>query len=440
MTSNLRAGEKHLENRDQRQRQRWLRRMTVAVGLAGLHCSVSETGAGDAASPPDASERAPDASDTMLDAVAAIVVPNCAISGCHDSQSKEHGMDLSTARKIYDSWVNVKGLDHCRNAPRVRVLPGSAETSYVMAKIMGLELCAQSERMPTPPRMALSTEQIEVIRAWIAAGAPLGHVDAGTHEGGPDVLKDANDAASEDRSEPSSDALADRRDEAPPDTSIDPTDHHPGDSHDGSDDQDGSDGQDGGDEPDDGGTSDEDSPTDVSSDGRDEPPTADARPCVDGGPRNLQNPPFSESPAPAYVCTATMPCLDGLICWGLTCEETWECYAHAATPDQHPCSTNFVPYCGCNGVTFMTSENCPDRPYVFQGACDGGISCDFSTVFCGQEEPTCPAGQVPSVIAGFFERCVPIGLCRCETNAQCPNSNTTCDTAKKRCQAQSADR
>jgi hypothetical protein len=30
--------------------------------------------------------------------------------------------------------------------------------------------------MPPPPRTALTTEQIEIIRTWIGAGAPLGEV------------------------------------------------------------------------------------------------------------------------------------------------------------------------------------------------------------------------------------------------------------------------
>src|SRR5437016_1730142 len=49
---------------------------------------------------------------TPLDQVAQIVAPNCAVAGCHDSITHEHGMDLSTPASIYGSWVNQKGLDH----------------------------------------------------------------------------------------------------------------------------------------------------------------------------------------------------------------------------------------------------------------------------------------------------------------------------------------
>src|SRR5437016_1331411 len=45
-----------------------------------------------------------------LEQVAKIVTPNCAVAGCHDSITHEHGMDLSTPASIYGSWVNQKGL------------------------------------------------------------------------------------------------------------------------------------------------------------------------------------------------------------------------------------------------------------------------------------------------------------------------------------------
>jgi hypothetical protein len=43
--------------------------------------------------------------------------------------------------------------------------------------------------MPLPPRDALTAEQIDVIRAWIAAGAPSDAppVDSGAEGGGPDA-------------------------------------------------------------------------------------------------------------------------------------------------------------------------------------------------------------------------------------------------------------
>jgi hypothetical protein len=109
---------------------------------------------------------------TPLQSVATIVVPKCAVAGCHDAVSKTHSMDLSTPEKIHSNWVNVRGFDHCTNMDTPRVIPGDPDASLVVLKIEGVAVCLQSQRMPLPPRDPLSTEEIAVIRAWIAAGAP----------------------------------------------------------------------------------------------------------------------------------------------------------------------------------------------------------------------------------------------------------------------------
>ena len=108
----------------------------------------------------------------LLQRVAAIIAPNCAVSGCHDAITKEHGMDLSTAEGIYAGFVNQRGLDHCKNTTLPRVVPGNPNGSYVMTKITAtMKACELWDPMPPPPKQLLTTEQIESIRTWILAGA-----------------------------------------------------------------------------------------------------------------------------------------------------------------------------------------------------------------------------------------------------------------------------
>ena len=108
----------------------------------------------------------------LLQRVAAVVVPNCAVSGCHDAITKEHAMDLSTPEGIYAAWVNQRGLDHCKNTTLPRVVPGNPNGSYVMTKITAtMKACELWDPMPPPPKQLLNMEQIETIRAWILAGA-----------------------------------------------------------------------------------------------------------------------------------------------------------------------------------------------------------------------------------------------------------------------------
>jgi len=109
---------------------------------------------------------------TLSADVAPVLLANCGVSGCHDSQTKEHGLDLTTAAAAYESLVNQTTWDHCRdNMTVTRVTPGQPDQSFVLVMVGGMERCALSPRMPPAPRPALSSEQIETIRSWIALGA-----------------------------------------------------------------------------------------------------------------------------------------------------------------------------------------------------------------------------------------------------------------------------
>jgi hypothetical protein len=155
----------------------------VAIGSSAVACDSELSGTAD---PPA------DSGMTMLEEVASIVIPNCAIGGCHDSVSETHSMDLSTADKIYDFWVGHDGFDHCTMLSVPRVIPGDPEGSLVVIKIAGIEVCSQSQRMPLPPRPMLAASQIETIRRWIAAGAPRG---AAIGDAGPSDASSGRDIA-----------------------------------------------------------------------------------------------------------------------------------------------------------------------------------------------------------------------------------------------------
>jgi hypothetical protein len=149
----------------------------LAVGVAA--CGKSKQ------SPADSAGLDGDGSaGTLLEQVAAIVIPRCAVAGCHDAISKTHAMDLSTAEKIHSNWVNVRGFDHCTNMDTTRVMPGDPDAGLVILKVEGTSVCSQSQRMPPPPLESLSRVEIDVIRAWITAGAPADRPPRGTQERG----------------------------------------------------------------------------------------------------------------------------------------------------------------------------------------------------------------------------------------------------------------
>jgi hypothetical protein len=157
--------------------------MAFAMLIASA-CGKSKSG-----SPADAGPT------TLLNSVAAVVIPRCAVAGCHDAVSKTHSMDLSTPDKIYSNWVNQRGFDHCTGMDTPRVIPGDPAGSLVVMKIEGVAVCLQSQRMPLPPREPLTGEEIEVIRAWIAAGAPSDRPPADGGDGSADA---SDDGASDD--------------------------------------------------------------------------------------------------------------------------------------------------------------------------------------------------------------------------------------------------
>jgi hypothetical protein len=166
---------------------------------------------------------------------------------------------------------------------------------------------------------------------------------------------------------------------------------------------------------------------------------ADSNRCSDasGGPREDIWIPDSGGSA-LFICTADMPCLGGLLCVGGGCDDVWECFAH--DQPKHPCPMDFAPYCGCDGVTFMAIRSCPDRPYDRVGRCEDGVNCDPTLLRCSGPEPICPEGEVPSIVDGQYDRCVPFGLCACEFVWECPHREKyACDTTARRCHTVSLD-
>jgi len=91
---------------------------------------------------------------------------------------------LTTPEATYAEWVNHSGFDHCAPngdgivAPtpdKIRVVPGDPDSSMVIKKLTDpWEMCGIfSGHMPPAPADRLPADQIDRIRAWIAAGAAL---------------------------------------------------------------------------------------------------------------------------------------------------------------------------------------------------------------------------------------------------------------------------
>jgi len=95
-----------------------------------------------------------------------ILTASCATMFCHSGATPKGGLDMS-AGKSYAALVGV--LAGGCNDGRKRVEPGDPAVSYIVDKMMGVDLCV-GKKMPPPPAM-ISTPEIQTISDWICGGA-----------------------------------------------------------------------------------------------------------------------------------------------------------------------------------------------------------------------------------------------------------------------------
>lgn len=103
-----------------------------------------------------------------------VIGPTCATAiGCHGLEPRSAGLDMSSETAAYDSLVGVAASTDvaagalCGMAFATRVVPGEPDLSLIVQKLEGSPPCGD----PMPVGPPLSSNAIEAIRAWIAAGA-----------------------------------------------------------------------------------------------------------------------------------------------------------------------------------------------------------------------------------------------------------------------------
>lgn len=95
-----------------------------------------------------------------------IFTASCAQNGCHKGNNAQQNLDLSVG-KSYQALVGV-AAQQC-NDGRKRVLPGQPSESYLMDKMMDVDLCGGTQM----PKLAmLPANELEAITNWICQGAP----------------------------------------------------------------------------------------------------------------------------------------------------------------------------------------------------------------------------------------------------------------------------
>lgn len=89
---------------------------------------------------------------------------NCAVPDCHSGPKPRKGLVLDQGM-AYQNLVDIPSKESPRQK---RVASGDLSKSYLYDKVTGNQ--NDGDRMP--PKKRLSKEDIELIKAWILAGAP----------------------------------------------------------------------------------------------------------------------------------------------------------------------------------------------------------------------------------------------------------------------------
>ena len=93
---------------------------------------------------------------------------SCAVKGCHVAPKPKVGVNLLPGQ-AYDNLVSRPSVQ----SDLPRVTPGKVEQSYLWYKLQGTqEQVGKGKQMPPTARLALTDEEMELLRRWIEQGAP----------------------------------------------------------------------------------------------------------------------------------------------------------------------------------------------------------------------------------------------------------------------------
>jgi len=98
---------------------------------------------------------------------------SCAFSNCHgDMGAQQANLELSSVDVSEQNLIDVTStqVPPSAQAGIPRVDPGDDANSYLMNKLLGVDIEAETQQMPNLG--TLCEEKVEAVREWIAAGAP----------------------------------------------------------------------------------------------------------------------------------------------------------------------------------------------------------------------------------------------------------------------------
>lgn len=147
---------------------KWLLLLVIYAGCAGDGSTLGPDGkpAGDEMVDGPDEVVLPPTDITLTQISEQIFAQNCAFVGCHAGGSPQANMSLEA------DFVGgeIIGVASSQRPELKRIDPGNPDGSYLLMKLRGADGII-NQQMPVGGR--LSDAQIEMIREWIAGGAPI---------------------------------------------------------------------------------------------------------------------------------------------------------------------------------------------------------------------------------------------------------------------------
>lgn len=107
---------------------------------------------------------------TLTSIQAEVFDVSCAASACHDAELPAEMLDLST---VTQSNLNLVDVNAVQVPSSLLVASGESGESYLMNKLLGVDMALGTTRMPQLDPDGLCTPKVEAIRQWIDDGAPI---------------------------------------------------------------------------------------------------------------------------------------------------------------------------------------------------------------------------------------------------------------------------
>ena len=151
-----------------------MKKLTLGLSML-LGTGVWLMGCGDSGSSCDSGQVECDV--VCIDAVAPtltsiqteVFAKSCTASACHDANLPAQNLDLSSLDASETNLINVDS----EQVEGKRVTPSDTSASYLMNKLLGVDIAPGTTRMPQLSPDGLCTPKIDAIRQWIEDGAPI---------------------------------------------------------------------------------------------------------------------------------------------------------------------------------------------------------------------------------------------------------------------------